>query len=248
MKIKAIIVEDVQSYIDTLMIMLTNHPEIEIIATATNKTDAIETIKRICPDLIFMDIQLGKNSGFEILDECANSFKNVIFTTSHDEFALKGYNYNVLHYLLKPISENDLAIAVEKAKILFNSSYNINEIRNALFKVNNLKSAKIFFPEKNIQHSIEVDSIIYIEGDAAYSDIVTLTRTIKVSKNLSMIQKILSNYHEFLRVHRSFIINKHHIQNLRRGNDSSLFLTNGFTIPIASTEKKILFTSLGIKE
>lgn len=248
MKIRTVIIEDIQSYIETLKIMLEAYPEIEIVATASNKVNAIEIIKKYTPDLVFMDIQLGKNSGFEVLDECDDYYKKVIFITSYNEFALKGYNYRAIYYLLKPFSEEALSIAISKTKIFFETAANLIDIRNAVFKINNLKSNKIFFPDKNVHHSIEVDSIIYIESDAAYSDIFTLTRNIKVSKNLSMMEKLLNNYSEFIRIHRSYLINKNHIINLKRGNESSVYLTNGYILPVSNNEKAELFTQLGIRE
>lgn len=248
MKIKAIIIEDIQSYIDTLLIMLSKYKEIDVVATATNKHDAIEVIKMHKPDILFMDIQLGKNSGFEILDECIDDFNSVIFTTSHDEFALKGYTYRVLHYLLKPIDETALQAAIEKAKKHFQEPFTLDELKNSIFKISNLKSKKIYFPDKNIHHSIEIDSIIYLGSDAAYTDIYTLSKNIKVSKNLSTMQDMLSEYPEFIRVHRSFVININHILNLKRGPSSTILLTNGFTVPISNSEKDYLFKILGIKE
>lgn len=248
MKIKTVIIEDIKSYIETLKIMLSIYPQIEIVATASNKAEGVDVLKKHMPDLVFMDIQLGKNSGFEILEECSDYYKTVIFITSHEEYAIKGYNYKVLHYLLKPFDEDALSIAINKTNRHFENQTNIIDIRNSVFKINNLKSNKIFFPDRNVHHAIEVDSIIYIESDAAYSNIFTLTRTIKVSKNLSMMTQVLNNYTEFIRIHRSFLVNKNHIINLKRGNESSVYLTNGYVLPISNNEKATLFTQLGIRE
>jgi two-component system LytT family response regulator len=215
---------------------------------ASNKEEAIEKIKSLTPDLIFMDIKLGKSNGFDVLDECKSFYKYVIFTTSYDKYAIKGYNYNVVHYLLKPIEEEQLAIALEKVSLCLNDSYYQEDISKIIFKISNLKSKKIFFPDKNVHHAIEIDSIIYIESAASYSNIYTINRTIKISKNLSYMQNLLSEYPEFIRVHRSYIINRNHIINFKRGVDSSLTVTNNYIIPISINEKDNLFKILGIKD
>jgi two-component system LytT family response regulator len=247
MKIRTIIVEDIQSYIDSLKIMLEAYAEIEVVATANNKIDAIEKISTLSPDLIFMDIQLEKNSGFDVLDECINSYKYVIFTTCHEEFALKGYKYNTVHYLLKPIDENMLETAVERVSFCMQNNSNIGNIENIVLKYSNLKGDKIFLPDKNVHHAIEIDSIIMIESDSSYSNIHTLNRRIKISKNLRYVEALLKNHNEFARVHRRYIVNINYISHLKRGMHSLLTLMNGHSIPISVNEKSNLFTLLGIK-
>lgn len=248
MKIRAIIIEDIPSYNETLSLMLQNNNDIELVATASSKAEAIEKIVSLNPDLLFLDIQLGKHNGFEILDECKGYYKYVVFTTCHEEFALKGYEYPVAHYLLKPIEEEQLLSAIEKVKFCLISPNSLDSINNSLFKIHNLKGKKIFFPDKNVHHAIEVDSIIMVESDSSYSNIFTLIRKIKISKNLSYMQNLLIDFEEFKRVHRGYIINTNHITNVKRGLDSHLTLTNGHVVPVSNNIKGDLFTFLGIKE
>lgn len=248
MKIRTFIVEDNPSYSETLSLMIHNNSELDLTGVAFNKNDAVEKIISINPDVLFLDIELGKHTGFEILDECAGYYKYVIITTSHEEYALKSYDYPVVHYLLKPISEDQLVKSIEKVKVCLRNRNSLNDITNAVFKIQNLKGRKIFFPDKNLHHSIEVDSIIMIESDSSYSNIITVNRKIKISKNLSFVQNLFSEFPEFKRIHRGYIININHIQNVKRGMDSHLTLTNGYTIPISINIKGELFTALGIKE
>ena len=248
MKIKAIIVEDVVSYIDTLKLMLSSHKNIELVATATNKNDAIKQIKKHSPDVLFMDIQLDKSTAFEILDECKNDYKYVIFTTSYDEFALKGYDYKAIHYLLKPIDDLQLAQAIEKLEFCLDDSTGSFDLKNTFFNVANLKSKKLFFPDKNIHQAIAIDAIIYLESDGAYTNLYTIDKTIKLSKNLGSIQHLLIDQPEFHRIHRSYLVNQNHIVNLKRGLESSLTMSNGHSVPISNNEKSNLFVALGIKE
>jgi two-component system LytT family response regulator len=247
MKIKTLIIEDINSTVETLKIMLLPYTEIDLIGTASNKDDAIYLIKSTSPDLILMDIQIGKHTGFEILDACKTFYKFVIFITCHDEYTLKGYEYNTIHYLLKPIDEKQLEIALNKVFNTINLISNHDDSLYDITKFSNTTNKKIYFPDKNIYHSVDVDSIIFIESDSSYSNIYTVNRIIKMSKNLSFIQNMLKDYNEFIRVHRSYIINQNHILNVKKGNDSILKLTNNHTIPISINLKDVLFKKLNIK-
>lgn len=117
MKIQTLIIEDSKMDFELLKHILLKYPEINVVSTTTNKSDALIAIKEHKPDLIITDILLnGKNTTFEILDECNDFYKFVIFTTGHKDFVLKGYDYRVLHYLIKPIEETQLAKAIERVK------------------------------------------------------------------------------------------------------------------------------------
>lgn len=248
MKIKAVIIDDIPSYIDTLCMMLSQYSEIQIVATATNKEEGIYLLKKHSPDLIFLDIELQDKTGFEILDECPNYYRYVVFTTSFEDYAIQSYNYRGLHYLLKPIDPNSLQIAIDKARTSFSDVYNLEDVRNCVFKVFNFNTQKIFIPDKNVHHAIELDSIIYIQSSASYSNIYTIDKHFKASRNLNYMNRILENQPQFIRVHRSYLVNINHIQNLKRGMSSTLQMTNNYLVPISNAEKSSLFTRLGIKE
>lgn len=248
MTIKAIIIEDIHSYLDTLQNMLKQFKQIDIVATATTKSEAINAISLHQPDLIFLDIQLGNNNGLDILEACKNMYKYVIFTTCHDEFALEGYKYNTVHYLLKPITQEELTKAIEKIPTFDSTIVQTENMKNMMFNIQHFKGQKLFFPDKNRYIATEVDSIMYITSEASYSNIHTIDRILKISKNLGFMENFLVNYPEFVRVHRSAIVNINYITSVKRGVDSQLTLYNGLQIPISLKEKSDLFTLLGIKE
>ncbi len=252
MKIKTFIVEDISHSIKTLELLLKKYDQVELIGHASNAENAIEQINDLKPNLIFMDIKLGKDSGFNVLDACAGKYEFVIFTTAYTEYSLSAFNYQTIHYLLKPIDIDMLDKAMDKTFSYFKqkqtSNNSIGEINNQNLNVNTKNSKTIFVPEKNNWLAIHTDQILYIKAEASYSIISTLERNIKVSKNLSAMEKLIENQDHFFRVHRSFIINKHFIKSLKKGNDSSVELINGDQIPISQNEKNDFFTKLGIKQ
>ncbi len=199
-----------------------------------------------------MDIKLGKDSGFTVLDQTKGFYKFVIFTTAYSEYSLSAFNYQTLHYLLKPIDIDMLDKAVDKVINFFEATSNTvnpyDEINKLNLILNNKNGKTIFVPEKNSWLAINTDQILYVKAEASYSYINTLVKNIKVSKNLSAMEKMLEGQDHFFRVHRSYIINTLYIKSLKKGNDSSIELINGENIPISQNEKNVFFTKLGVKQ
>ena len=110
---RAIIIDDERLARKELNNLLKNYPEIEIVDQAVNADDALEKIKRLNPDLIFLDIQMPGKTGFELLEEL-DKVPKVIFTTAYDEFATRAFDVNALDYLLKPIQEERLKDTITK--------------------------------------------------------------------------------------------------------------------------------------
>src|SRR5438046_8606906 len=113
---KAIIIDDERLARNELQKLLTDYPEIEIIAEAANASEGIEKIESLNPDLIFLDIQMPGKTGFDMLAELDKA-PHVIFTTAYDEYALKAFEVNALDYLLKPVEPKRLADAIQKLHI-----------------------------------------------------------------------------------------------------------------------------------
>src|SRR4028119_43977 len=116
MSIKTIIVDDVELARERVKILL-NDSEIEIIAECENGREAIETIRNLRPDLVFLDVQMPKIGGFDVIATIgAENMPTVIFVTAYDEFALRAFEVCAVDYLLKPFDEERLAKAVKRAK------------------------------------------------------------------------------------------------------------------------------------
>lgn len=249
--LKCILVEDILPALNTLEILLTDIPNIQIVGSSTNKDDAINKINHYKPDLLFMDINLGKHSGFEVLDACKGNYKFVIFTTAYNEYLLKSFDYPTIHYLLKPIKKENLIQAINKIKSNFETT---NVIENDLQKLkdstnDNFKKGKFYYPHKGSWKFVETNDIIYIESENSYSNIFTNHDTIKVSKNLSKMLFELSDISEencFLRIHKQYIININYIVEIKKGLKSSVLLNNKLEFPISIKQKSHVFSVLGV--
>jgi two-component system LytT family response regulator len=253
MKIRAFIVEDISHSIKTLELLLKKYDQIELLGFATSMEEAIPKIKELSPDLLFMDIKLGKNSGFDVLEQTQGYYEFVIFTTAYSEFALNAFNYQTINYLLKPIDPDILESAIERVTKYFENKPTISnlesEVSTVKSRIDHQHTGKtIFLPEKNSWIAVNTGLILYIKAEASYSYVVLSDRKIKVSKNLSAMEKLIDDDDMFFRVHRSFIINTHCIKSIKKGNESSVELINDEIIPISINEKNNFFTRIGVKQ
>ena len=110
---KAILIDDERLARQELKSLLAAYPEIQIVGEANNVETAIESIKQLKPDVIFLDIQMPGKNGFELLEEISG-VPEVVFVTAYDEYAIRAFEVNALDYLLKPVQSNRLAETVKK--------------------------------------------------------------------------------------------------------------------------------------
>ena len=158
-KIKAILVDDEEACIVSLLKLVQNNcPDIEIMGTAKNVAEGISIIESKKPELVFLDINLPDGDGFEILDRVNYRSFEVIFTTAYDRFALKAIEFSALYYLLKPIRDKDLIVAVERFRNLRLKYEQKN--RYEVFKENYLnKPTKYILEAIDGFHVIEINNI-----------------------------------------------------------------------------------------
>lgn len=241
-KINCIIIDDDIMAVENLSAMLNKNPTINILATSCTFDDAKIKIEYHKPDLIFLDINLGDKTGFQLLDICTKTYQYVIFTTGYIEHTLESFNYDTIHYLLKPINITQLNEAVSKAM-----NFVFPELRNTGIP-ETLKAAKIvngmmFVPENNIWHSINIDEIVYMEADTSYTNIYMFDKKqYCLSKRMKLLEATFSRHIQFVRVHKSFIVNLKYLIAIKKGVKSSLSLMRyDLQIPISTQRKKDIF-------
>jgi DNA-binding LytR/AlgR family response regulator len=243
--LRVIIVDDLESSIDTLLFFLENNKHVEVVATCLSALDAIEKIISLKPDLLFLDINLGSEiNGLQILSTVKNHYKGVIFTTAYSEFALKSFEYNTIHYLLKPLKKEEIEQAIEKSKYLLSSVeiFNNHFTPESEFDANN---QKIYYQEKGVWKFLNIESIIYLKSEGSYTQLQCVNTRVEMSRNLSHMLKQI-NHENFIRIHKSYAINKSYIKNIKKGTYSYATLQGGFEIPISITYKKDFFKNIGI--
>lgn len=242
--IKALIVEDNAFMATVLCDLLKQHKnEIVVLDIAKTGGQALKLIASTKPKVVFLDIELPDMTGFELLQQLKRIDFQTVFTTSHSHYAIKAFRFNALDYLVKPINESELKEAIKR---VFRSANNNIGVKHALLnlEVQSLEDQKLVLPQQNGTLRLPLKQISHIESERNYSFIQLSNGKRELSsKNLAYFDDILIEK-GFYRCHRSYLVNRFHIEALTDGN---FILKNGIEIPISRrkrTEAKSLFFGL----
>ncbi len=210
---KAIVVDDEESARQTMTKMLERYcPEVSLLGDAESVSAAEELIESTNPDLIFLDIRIGKNSGFDLLQRIDYQKYSVIFTTAYDNYALQAIKFSAIDYLLKPLDPEALTAAVAKAQKQLdrNESY-LRVLLEHLDKKGG-QEKNIVLPFSGGYRISKIEEIIYLEADRNYSAIhFTDDTKLLVSKTLKQFDDLLIPK-GFFRIHHSYLINLQHVK------------------------------------
>jgi two-component system, LytTR family, response regulator len=205
-KIRAVIVEDEEPARMLLKSFLSSFEQIELVAEYADGFSAVKGMDEHKPDLLFLDIQMPKLTGFEVL-ELAEHKPVVIFTTAFDEYALKAFEVNALDYLLKPFSRERFSASVEKAIDKINKQEpqklaslieTVDEKKEVLERIAVKSGTKI--------HIIPAEQVVYIEAEGDYVKINTRDSFYLKEKTMKYFEEHLDK-NSFVRIHRSYIVN-----------------------------------------
>jgi len=236
--IKVIIIDDESLARQISKNYLLRHDNIEIVAECSNGFDAIKKINERKPDIIFLDIQMPKLNGFEMLELIDNP-PVIIFTTAYDHFAIKAFEVSAVDYLLKPFSEERFDQALKKAiKLLDDKFKQADSIRNIIAehekKIETLE--RVVIKDGGKINIIPVNEIKWIEAQDDYIMIHSDKGKFLKQKTMKYFEDHLDET-QFVRIHRSYIINLSYLQHLEQQETDSykLILKNGQELPVSKT-------------
>ena len=228
-KYNCIIVEDEPLAAEILKDYVDQVPFLNLVGICEDAIYALDRLQKEKIDLIFLDINLPKLKGFDFIQTLKNP-PNIIITTAYHEYALQGYECNVVDYLMKPIAFNRFLVAVNKLKqpseITQSPLTTLENDREYLFFNVSKKKVKVYF-----------DEILYIESVKEYIHIFTANKSIPVKFQLSQIEALLPKSH-FIRIHRSFIVAKNKIDAFS-ATDVEI---NNKQIPIGRSYKELILS------
>lgn len=236
--IKTILVDDEEKALKSLAYKLENFfPQIEIIDCIKNPQEAIDTINKHQPDLLFLDVEMPVLSGFDVLSKIENPSFEIIFVTAYSEYAIEAFQHCAIGYVVKPIDNDDLKLAINNAieTIQTKSSFTKN---NALLETliqSNTEHNKIIIPTPKGFSFIALEEILHFEGYDGYTKINLINnQTIISSYNLGKFEKMLND--KFYKCHKSHIVNLHKITAFE--NEGYIILNNTKRVPISRTKRK----------
>lgn len=214
-EINVMIVDDEQEAVDLLAILLKeSFSNISIVATANSSDDAIKKAYRKHPDLIFLDIEIDKKNGFDIIEKLKqeNHLPHIIFVTAYNKYAHDAFKTNAIDYLLKPIDAEDLKAAIQKFEHTKSTENQIAQIRDVL----NQFPQKIRFNTRTGFILLNTSEIIYCKADRNYTKIfIAIDQFQLVSMNLASVEKKLPGF-MFWRISRSLVVNSGFVSQIER--------------------------------
>jgi len=236
--INAILVDDEISNLKGLEQKLNKlFPEIKVLNTYQKPEDAIKNIIDLEPDLLFLDIEMPRINGFELLSQLNEIKFQVIFVTAYSEYALDALKQSAIDYVLKPIDNADLKLAVNKAIAIIKEkrqSENNSKLVSLLSETIS-KNNKIIVPTTKGMSFIPQDEVFHLEGYDGYTKIHLEDTSMLISSyNLGKFEKLVSN--KFFKCHKSHIINLEKVRSFE--NEGYVVLENKERVPISKTHKK----------
>lgn len=215
-KITAIIVDDEALSVDVIAEYLKPFNEIQVIGKFTKSTLALEQILNLKPDLLFLDIQMPKLDGFQLLETVIQHYNpHIIFITAFDQYAIKAFDTNAIGYILKPIEEQKFNTSISKTLHLFKQ--NNQDIYQNLKQLLEHQSAaknylnKILIKEPKRLFYISIDEVFCFEASGDYVSVVTTQKTYLINESLTALENKLDP-NNFIRIHRSTIVSSNHIK------------------------------------
>ena len=213
--LKALIVDDEPKARENLQILLTDFVEgVEVAALCENIVEATQAVREHAPDVVFLDIQLQRETGFDLLTKLKEIDFEVIFTTAYTEYAIKAFKFSAIDYLLKPIDIEELkkAVARVEKRVSNNMTGRLTQLVQNL-KLGSNENYKIALPTLDGLVFVKISDILYCEASSNYTQIFTTEEKYLVSKTLKEYDDLLSD-HNFFRIHNSYLININSIKNM----------------------------------
>lgn len=236
-----IIVDDEAHNIENLQGILTRHyPEMEVVGTATTVKEAFALLQVQQADLLFLDIRIGKETGFDLLDQISQRDFEVIFVSAYDKYGIRAVKFAALDYILKPIDETELEIAITRAreKITQKAHRSRLDFLMEYLRKSAHTPAKIALPLFQETRYVKVNDIIRCEAQNTYVHFYLENgEKILICRPLKEYDELLAPQ-GFIRCHQTHLVNPVYIRSLLKEDGGVLLLTDGTRVPVSKSKKE----------
>ena len=237
---KVIIIDDEAKGRLALRQKLTDYcPEVEVVAEADNGPEGIFLIEHHKPRIVFLDIEMPRMNGFDMLNEMEDKNFHIIFTTAYDHYAIKAIKFAAFDYLLKPIDIEELKMAIAKIDEKKNEQTK-NQIELMQQNINHPKKLlhKLAIPTLEGLFFYNINDVVHLEANSNYTNIYFSNKTkIIASRTLKDFEELLPD-NIFFRTHHSHLINLNYIKRYIRGDGGQIELQNGDYVEVARRKKE----------
>ena len=273
--VRAIVVDDEPTAREVVMTLLAEYPSVQVVGEATNGREAVQLVRQLRPDLLFLDIQMPDQDGFRVLEALGDDVpKGIVFVTAHDEHAIRAFDVHALDYVLKPFGRPRFRAAVTRAldglraidaltmqRTLASMAadrhadarpvgeLSISDASEAAGKGRTTPPRRIGVRNGAKITLVDVEAIDWVEASGDYARIHAGKHTYLVSQRMHALERLLEA-REFVRVHRSLIVNVKRIRELHRDPDGggTLVLTDGVRLRVARGRWEAMERALEMEE
>lgn len=221
-------------------------PDINIIGEAESVATGIETLSKLNPQVVFLDIQMNDGTGFDLLEKLTeiNGRINfhVVFITAYEHYAIKAFRFSALDFLLKPVEPEELEKVIDKIRSVLEKDNDYSHIdlllENIRKKADNYK--RIALSNSDGIHLLDINDIIRCESDDNYTKFFIKNRkTILISKTLKEYEELLSE-HDFIRIHQSHLINLQYVKSYLKKEGGYVLMNDDTQLPISQRKREMI--------
>lgn len=245
---RAILVDDEQANLQNLKLLLEKYcPKVQVIAESDKVEVAADLIHLHRPEILFLDIQMGQSSGFDLLKKIPDPSFEVVFVTAYDQYGIQAVKFAALDYLLKPVNPDELINAVSKAEKRIKSKMQNEQLGFLLqqLKTPETNIQKIALPQQHEIRYVAIPDIVRCEADNTYTFFfLDNGEKILISRSLKEYADLLKPQ-GFLRVHQSHLINPAFVKSWLKEDGGTLLLKSGEKIPVSKPNRESVKTILG---
>lgn len=232
-RFRAVLVDDQTSCLDVLESIILEEGSIEIVGKAQNVQDGLKLIQSEQPDVVFLDVEMGPETGFDLLDQLNDRDIKVVFSTSHDHYAIKAISYRAFFFLLKPVDSDEFAELIEK----LDKESNDDLSKKIDLLLENLKTPNS--PDRLALKTLKGysffhhDDIVYFKSDDNYCRLVHENgKAIHISMNMKSLESVLDTS-AFLRIHRGTLVNKSKVLTFMKDDGGLVEMSNGEKLAVS---------------
>lgn len=247
--INCIIVDDEPKSRESLKILLEDFCQNAVVkALCQDVAEAVDAIQMHKPDVVFLDIHLQRETGFDLLTRLNDVNFEVIFTTAYSEYAIKAFKFSAIDYLLKPIDIEELKRALAKVEKRMNDTIS-DRLKQLIqnLKAPSTENYKLALPTSDGLVFVKVNDILYCEASSNYTLIFTFDgKKHVVSRTLKEYEDMLSE-HNFFRIHNSYLINLNAIKKYVRGEGGYVVMANDQSLDVSKRKKEAFLLKIGAR-
>ncbi|MEO8066345.1 MAG: response regulator transcription factor [Flavobacteriales bacterium] len=245
--IKALVIDDETAARDKLVMLVDAHfaDRIQVVAQCKNGEEALAAIAEHAPDLLFLDVEMPRMSGFDVLRQAGAATFDVIFTTAYDHYAIKAIKFAAVDYLLKPIDIDQLREAVDRVQAKRGLAGNAERMERLLEDTRSGGTpGRLSVPSQHGYVMVKVDDIVWCEAVNWYTVLHLLgNQQVVATRGLKEIEETLEGV-DFMRIHRGHMINLKHLERYIKGSGGQVVMAGGKTLDVARLRKDDLLARI----